>query len=623
MVNVPHLASEPAAQAMAPLPVAPEDRGRSAREQIGLAVLAVERARRGALARMRRSRLMLWRYRSPGADELLLAPPDLRAHDASFADEVAAGSFGLAGSVANLRGRSPFAIAPPNRAWARELHGFGWLRHLDGMRAGDDGKIARKLVADWIKRSHGPLDLAWEPEIVGRRILAWLAHAALLLDDAEPKRYAVVMRSLTDQITYLSTSWRDAPDGCPRLVALIGLVHAHLCIAGHDRRLAQSQKLLVTELERQVPSDGGHIGRNPWTLVELLLDLLPLRRCFAARGKTPDPALPATIRRMTQMLRHLRLGDGMPARFNGMGPGERGALATVLAYNDGGLAGPAMPVRSGYARLERGTTIVVADAGPPPPMELAGAACAGCLAFELSSGGELVLVNGGLPGEIEASRSIVARATPSHNTLCLGEQSSASIIRDARLEREIGSPPLRHPDHVTCAVREGEGAIELEASHDGYVGRWGLVHARLLKLDAGGTRLEGSDRLGPAKGLLRFSWDVPFSIHFHLHPDAGALVGPSPEVADLVLQNGEQWRLTATGAALSIEESLYFADPAGARSAQQVVLRARCHGESEVSWTIERTRTADPADANARRQAGLVDRLAETSAGFEDTDANA
>jgi uncharacterized heparinase superfamily protein len=256
-------------------------------------------------------------------------------------------------------------------------------------------------------------------------------------------------------------------------------------------------------------------------------------------------------------------------------------------------------------------------------MQLAGGACAGCLSFELSSGSQLLLVNGGVPGQIEASRRIVARSTSSHNTACLGEQSSARLVRDARLEREIGAPPLRHPDHVTCAVREAEGAIELEASHDGYVGRWGLVHTRVLKLDAAGARLEGSDRLGPAKGLLRFSWDVPFSVHFHLHPGAEARVGPSPESAELELENGERWRLTATGAAVSIEEGLYFADAAGACSTQQVVLRARCHGESEVSWAIERTRMADPADANARRrgEAGLVDRLAETSAGFEGTEA--
>src|SRR6516165_1123619 len=148
---LPH-ASEPNRQS-SPLPSAPATgRGLSAREQLGLAALALARARRSALARVRRSRLMLWHYRAPVAEELLLAPPDLRAHDPSFADEVASGSFGLAGAVANLRGRSPFAIEPPSPAFARELHGFGWLRHLDSDATGDDRSIARKLTAEWIRR---------------------------------------------------------------------------------------------------------------------------------------------------------------------------------------------------------------------------------------------------------------------------------------------------------------------------------------------------------------------------------------------------------------------------------------------------------------------------------------
>src|SRR5262249_43728127 len=154
-------------------------------------------------------------------------------------------------------------------------------------------------------------------------------------------------------------------------------------------------------------------------------------------------------------------------------------------------------------------------------------------------------------------------------------------------------PPLRHPDHVTCALREAEGAIALEACHDGYVGRWGLLHTRALKLDATGTRLEGLDRLRSAKGVVRFSWDVPFSIHFHLHPRADARVAPSAEAADLVLEDGETWRLTAAGATLSIEDGLYFADAAGTRGSRQLVLRAQCYGASEVSWTIERIRIGD------------------------------
>src|SRR5262249_62249261 len=97
-----------------PTLAAQEGERRGAREQLGLAVLAVARVRRGALARMRRSRLMLWRYRAPAADELLLAPPDPRAPDPNFSDEGASGRLGLARALAGLRGPAPFPVQPPS-----------------------------------------------------------------------------------------------------------------------------------------------------------------------------------------------------------------------------------------------------------------------------------------------------------------------------------------------------------------------------------------------------------------------------------------------------------------------------------------------------------------------------
>ena len=592
--------------------------GLTPREQLGLAVLALERARRGAIARMHRSRLLRWRHRAPAAEDLLLAPPDLRALDAGFAQEVAADCFGLAGMVAHLGGRSPFAIVPPSEEWLRELEGFGWLRHLDAARSRESEAIARKLVADWIRRSRRRSRHAWVPELVARRILSWLAHAGLLLDGAPRRPYAAIMRSLSAQITYLSASWRNAPDGYPRLIALIALVQADLCVDGHERRLAQSEKLLAAELERQILADGGHLSRNPWVLVELLLDLLPVRRCFAALGETAEPAVLAAITRMTVMLRHLRLGDGMLARFNGVGTTERDALATVLAYAEGRLA-PTAPIPSGYARLERGASVVIVDAGAPPPLELAGAACAGCLSFEMSTGAELLLVNAGAPGHADPGRRAVARATASHNTVCVSEQSSSKLIRNPRLEREVGGPPLRHPDTVTCVLREAGGDIALDASHDGYVARMGLVHARTLTLAASGARLDGVDRLSAAKGVLRFSWDLPFAIHFHLHPDAEAHAGATLQSAELRLPNGECWRLTAAGAAVSIEDSVYHADAAGPAPAQQIVLRGVCAGTTEVAWTLERL-DSQPVVRDDAQQAGsgLSERLAAVGTAFDE-----
>src|SRR5262245_34141493 len=196
---------------LSPLALSRADPLREGRQRIGLALSTADSVRRGALAYLRRSRLVRWRHRAPVAYELLLAPPDLRPVDPSFADEVASGSMGLAGLTATLGSASPFAVRPPSAAWARELHGFGWLRHFAGARTPDNEALARRMVEQWLAAHRRHIAEAWAPDVVGRRTISWLSHAALLLDGAGRRPHAAFLRGLERHAGHLSASWRDAP----------------------------------------------------------------------------------------------------------------------------------------------------------------------------------------------------------------------------------------------------------------------------------------------------------------------------------------------------------------------------------------------------------------------------
>jgi uncharacterized heparinase superfamily protein len=336
-------------------------------------------------------------YPGSRAEQLLLAPQELRTADPSFATELYNGHFGLAGRLAEVEAESPFEIAPPSEAWARELYGFGWLRHLRAADSELSREQAKALVNDFIvlKRSIHPL--AWQPEIVGRRVISWLSNSVLILDSGEPEAYEAFLKALTSHLRYLSAGYRDAQDGVPRLVALMALIYAGLCIAEQQAVVDRYSRPFCKELERQILPDGGHISRNPDALVELLLDLLPLRQCFVARDRAPPKELTDAIDRIMPMLRFFRAGDGTLARFNGAGPTQTDALATVLSYDD--VEGK--PVRaatnSGYVRLDCGTTILICDIGPAPAPSLSYAAHAGFMSFELASGNCPIVVNCGAP----------------------------------------------------------------------------------------------------------------------------------------------------------------------------------------------------------------------------------
>ncbi len=122
--------------------------------------------------------------------------------------------------------------------------------------------------------------------------------------------------------------------GEDRLFAAIALAEYDVCTRAKSGAQRKSTARLVRELDRQILPDGGHISRNPDTLIRLLLDLLPLRQAYVAQAvPVPDPLVNA-IDRMLPMLRLLRHGDGTLALFNGMGFIAPDRLAALLAYDD-------------------------------------------------------------------------------------------------------------------------------------------------------------------------------------------------------------------------------------------------------------------------------------------------
>lgn len=558
------------------------------KERLRKAAITVETTKRSTIVTALAAPLKRWTEPTTPVDHLLIVPTDLRVADPSFWDEMAHGQFGLAGSIVFLRGASPFEATAPSVAWSRELHGFGWLRNLSAVDTEDAREAGRRLALEWTIRFGNQREgVAAEPAVAARRLIAWLSHANLLLEDADGETYGLITASLGRQFALLNKSWRDAPAGYERLLALMALGFAALSLAGHDRQIKDIDTGLAAELAWQVLPDGGHVTRNPALLVEVLLDLLPLSQCFTARDRALPDQVSDAIQSMLPMLRYLRLGDGTLARFNGVSGALTAGVATVVAYDDGSLAPLREARASGYARLECGGTVVICDVGRPPALAFSATAQAGCLSFEMSAGKELLFVNGGVPAPASADWLPAARATASHNALTLAERSSSRLITHRKLEALTGAPPLRYPDRVDWHLIDEDGATTLEAAHDGYHRRHELMHKRRLRLTADGTRLEGCDRLDGMGAKVRLRADLPYAIHFHLMPGVSCCL-EGHDQARITLKDGQNWLLSATGATLSVEDGAYFAESSGPRAALQIVLRGVTFGETEVNWVVER-----------------------------------
>jgi uncharacterized heparinase superfamily protein len=520
-------------------------------------------------------------------DRLVIAPQDLRTSDATRASEIYSGRFVFAGKVVICDARSPFEATPPSDDWAAVLLGFGWLRHLRAAESGITRANARALIDEWITLESRNDPIAWRPEVMARRIVSWLTQATLVLDESDVRFYRRFIRSLTRQVRQLRNSLFDAPDGLPRLQATIALAYAALCMAGQARHIRTATNRLSDDLTRQILPDGGHISRNPGAVVELLVDLLPLRQVFSSRNIPPPPALLNAVDRLMPMLRFFRHADGNFALFNGMGPTPTDLITTILAYDDARGTPVANAPHSGYQRLESGGTVVLMDTGRAPPLAVSQDAHAGCLAIELSSKFNRIVVNCGLPATSRESWRQVARATAAHSTVIFNDVSSARFVDSGPIRRMLqGMPLVGGPHNISVTREEQDDATIVRASHDGYADNFGVVHERTVLLTNDGERLDGEDVFLPAKDDIVPAGRDQFALRFHLHPSVKVNRLTDSHGAMLILPNKEVWTFNAYDDQLELEESVYLAGSDGPRRTTQIVVRGRAREVPRVQWTF-------------------------------------
>jgi uncharacterized heparinase superfamily protein len=240
--------------------------------------------------------------------------------------------------------------------------------------------------------------------------------------------------------------------------------------------------------------------------------------------------------------------------------------------------------------VSAGKTLLQFDAAPPPLARHARHGCASTLAFELSHGPQRIVVNCGgaafAGGQVPMRIEQGLRATAAHSTLVLGDANSTAVLVGGKLGAGVGEVEI---DRRTLAAEGGGSATRLEASHDGYVARFGLVHRRVLLLRDDGTELRGEDQLVPA-GRKGTRGKVPYAIRFHLGPGIEAAVAESGRSAGLALPDGSYWHFVGGGeGTVELDESLWVDGDGRPHPVQQLVMQGMVsRGGGSFAWLLKK-----------------------------------
>ena len=476
----------------------------------------------------------------------------------------------------------------PSAPFAEHLHSFAWLRDLSSVATRAQGApIAEDLMERWLQaHAEKVTPLAWRPDLWGRRILFWTAHAPLILSSADLVYRSKVLNALARGARHIDNSADKAPPGPPRIAAWCGVIAAGLLIPGGDPRRAFGEAGLARALATGLFDDGGTVSRAPEALLDAVALLAMLRESYAARrAELPEAAQQALARMVPALLGACHADRGLSS-WQGGGPVPAERVAQVIAAS-GIRTRPLRQARDwGYQRLAAGSAVLIVDAAPPPVARVVEGGCASTLAFEFSDGPARIVVNcgGARAADARLPAALVAglRTTAAHSTLTLADTNSTAIHADGTLGRGVSELELSR--------QESDHASRIEASHDGYVRRHGFLHRRQLVLTGDGKELRGEDVLLP-KGRRRAPGATPFAIRFHL--GRGVEASPTADGLGAVLRvpGGALWQFRTRGDSLAIEESLWIDGEGKPIATQQLVVSGAAEaGGATVSWLLKRAR---------------------------------
>jgi uncharacterized heparinase superfamily protein len=321
------------------------------------------------------------------------------------------------------------------------------------------------------------------------------------------------------------------------LKALAGLA----VFFGDDALLDRTLRRLRRQIAVQVLPDGGHYERAPAYHCQVLGDLIDIAELLRSAGRgTPDgfPEAIAAMRRWLGAVLTPRgevplLNDGFPV------PAE---LLAALAPGTAARAPLQMLPDTGLARASAGAWHVLADFGPPCPRDLPAHAHADTLGCVVHLDATPLLVDTGTSGYEPGPVRAYQRSTAAHNTVQVGDGDSTEVwgaFRAGRRARVHG-----------VSAGTADGAVTIEAAHDGYRGLRGKpVHCRRWSVDPREMRVEDTVS-GRGRHRITVRWHLAPGTGLRL-AERGAVVSTAAGEVDVTVSASSKLTVRAGTAPVS------------------------------------------------------------------------
>ena len=454
------------------------------------------------------------------------------------------------------------------------LNSFFWLFSLDLKSSKKD---TQKTILQWIEKNHKYSSRNWEIDIVAKRIIAWISNSKLTYEDGDIAYKKVFNNIIKKQINHLINEIEKSEWVEDKMIGCAAIVLAGLSYQDKDGYLNFGLSLLKKIIKFSFDSSGFPKSRNI-RQVNFYLKYFVLIREWLKESQNKIPEyINESIFYLGQAYAFIWKNNKKNFLFNGNHEANNIEFDNYLKRLGYNFKNQNTEL-GGYAILNNKKVTLAMDIGSSPDKKFSSNYQAGSLSFEIITSGKKLICNSGYFQNYKHKLNQISKSSAVHSALTLDDRSSCKFTKNSDSLSRI-SEGLKI---INKSIVFEKNYWKINATHDGYLKQYGIIHDREIEFYPEQMRFIGRDKL-ISKSKRK---NLKFEIRFHLEPNV-KVMKTQDNKSILIDLDGEGWKFNSKNENIDIDNGLYFGKKNYFADNQNLFITGMTNTENQtIKWEL-------------------------------------
>ena len=457
----------------------------------------------------------------------------------------------------------------------KNLHSFFWLFSLDLKSSKNE---VQSVIQEWIIKNTEYNISSWEIDTLSKRIISWISNSKIAYEDSSEEYKNKFDEIIKKQINHLineierSKWFDDKMIGCSAII-LTGISY------NEKNFLFYGLKLLKKIIKISFDNEGFPRSRNIRQLVFYLKYFVLIREWLKESQNEIPEYLNEIIFYLGQSYILIHKNTELNFLFNGNQISNNSDFNNYLKRLGYNFKSENYEI-GGYIFLKNKKYAIAADLGAPPEKVFSKDYQSGALSFEFLSNNNKIICNSGYFQNYKHQLNLISKSTACHSSLVIDNVSSVSFTKQSSGINKINSSLKIFNRKVV----KDNNYWSFEASHNGYIKKFGILHHRKVEFFHEISKLSGLDKIEKKEDFKKYN----FEIRFHLDPEAKVMKTQDGNSIYIGLKN-EGWKFTSLNNKISYETGLYFGNKNNFVENQNILITGKTSDkEVLIHWEFEK-----------------------------------